>query len=89
MHYPATFGTAPGGCLALILMSGVCQIQNVADRNQSPSRHCKNKKGPIRFIFFNVGYNVVVDQRVTVAPNFTHFNVIKITFNLPGDEPLQ
>lgn len=40
-------------------------------------------------MFLNVGFNVVVEQRVTVAPNFSHFNILKFTFYLPGDERLQ
>lgn len=45
-----------------------------------PADTVKTKKGPIRIIFFIVGFNVVVDQRVTVAPNFTHFNILKLHF---------
>lgn len=38
-------------------------------------------KGPIVVIlFFTHGFTVVVDQQVTVAPNFTQFNIIKLYF---------
>lgn len=35
-------------------MSGVCQIQPVTDRNQSPSRHCKKNKRTNKFFLLKV-----------------------------------
>lgn len=99
LHWCALSSYLWDGSWELPNINEQCQIHYVTDRNQSPSRLTHTKKSSIShflrtililiILFFIHGFNVVVDQQVTVAPNFTQFNIKKIFFYLPGHVPLQ